>query len=123
MTGTYETELKIVESHLQFRTGFFSRAEIFPAGEKRSVFVPLEALVNASDHKAHVFVFSSSESSADPSLGTVSKRMVSTGSIMGGAVVVEDGLAEGEWIVTVGAKFLRADKGVKALNYPEKQKP
>lgn len=123
VTGTYETELKILESHRQFRTGFFSRAEIFPAGEKHSLFVPLEALVNASDHRAHVFIFTSSGDSADPSLGAVSKRMVSTGSIIGGSVVVESGLAEGEWIVTVGAKFLRADKEVRAANYPEKQKP
>lgn len=123
VTGTYETELKITASHSQFRTGFFSRADIFPAGEKRSLFVPLGALVNASDNRAHVFVYASNGDSEDPSLGTVSKRMLTTGSIRGEGVVVLGGLSEGEWIVTVGAKLLMSGAEVKAANYPEKLKP
>lgn len=123
VTGTYETELKISESDRQFRTGFFARADIFPAGEKRSLFIPLEALINASDNRAHVFVFVSNGDSEDPSLGSVSKRMLTTGSIIGDGVVVQGGLSEGEWIVTVGAKLLRSGAEVRAANFPEKLKP
>ena len=117
MTGSYESELRIVESHPQFRTGFFSRVEIFPAGMEHSLVVPMEALVNASDRKAHVFVYSGAGDQDDPSRGTVSKRLLSTGRILGDRVVVLEGLKEGELIVTRGAKFLRADEQVRASNY------
>jgi len=117
MTGSYETELRILESHPQFRTGFFSRVEIFPAGTEHSLVVPMEALVDASDRKAHVFVYTGAGDQDDPSRGTVSKRLLNTGRILGDRVVVLDGLKKGEWIVTSGAKFLRADVEVRAANY------
>ena len=84
---------------------------------KHSLVVPMEALVNASDRKAHVFVFAGAGDQDDPSRGTVSKRLLNTGRILGDRVVVLDGLKEGEWIVTRGAKFLRADAEVRAANY------
>ena len=114
LTGSYETELRILESHPQFRTGFFSRVEIFPAGTEHSLVVPMEALVDASDRKAHVFVYIEAGDQDDPSRGTVSKRLLNTGRILGDRVVVLDGLEKGEWIVTSGAKFLRADVAVRA---------
>jgi len=117
MTGSYESELRLVESHPQFRTGFFSRVEIFPAGTEHSLVVPMEALVNASDRRAHVFVYAGAGDQDDPSRGTVSKRLLNTGRILGDRVVVLDGLKEGEWIVTRGAKFLRAEEEVRVANY------
>ena len=49
--------------------------------------------------------------------------MLTTGSIIGDGVVVQGGLSEGEWIVTVGAKLLRSGAEVRAANFPEKLKP
>ncbi len=129
VTGTYESELKILKSHPQFRTGFFSRADIYPAGSNRSLVVPLEALINASDQKAHVFVYAHTGDQTDQAgretqaRGTVSKRLLNTGRILGDRVVVLDGLEEGEWVVTGGAKFLRADMEVIAVNYNENIAP
>ncbi|MCP4310491.1 MAG: efflux RND transporter periplasmic adaptor subunit [Bacteroidetes bacterium] len=114
VTGTYESELLILQAHPQFRTGFFSRAEIYPAGVSRSLAVPIESLLDASDNMAHVFVY------ADNS---VSKRLLKTGRILGETVVVVDGLDEGEWIVTEGAKYLRADDEVVPVNHIEGEKP
>ncbi|MFO7670002.1 MAG: efflux RND transporter periplasmic adaptor subunit [Bacteroidales bacterium] len=119
VTGTYESELKILEADPQFRTGFFSRADIYPAGKNRSLVVPLEALLNASDHKAHVFVYAQTGDQAVQPRGTVTKRIISTGRILGDRVVVLDGLEEGEWIVTEGAKFLRPDMEVIPVHYNE----
>lgn len=118
VTGTYESELMVLQAHPQFRTGFFSRAEIYPAVICRSLAVPIEALMDASDQKAHVFVYE--ETGVQ---GTVSKRILKTGRIIGEKVVVVEGLDEGEWIVTEGAKYLRADDEVIALNYREREKP
>lgn len=118
-TATYESELKILKSHPQFRTGFFSRADIYPAGINRSLVVPLGALINASDYKAHVFVYTTTGGQAKSAKGAVTKRNLKTGRILGDRVVVLDGLEEGEWIVTEGAKFLREDMEVVAVNYDE----
>lgn len=117
-TGSYEAELKIKKAHKQFRTGYFSRADIFPADLKYALVVPLESLVNASDHRAFVFVFSPEDNTEGK--GTVVKRPVNTGRILGDRVVVIKGLSEGEWIVSQGAKFLRADMEVKAKQSNEK---
>lgn len=116
VTATYECELLILQSHPQFRTGFFSRAEIYPAGINHSLAVPIETLMDASDHRAHVFVYQQDRAG-------VSKRIVKTGRILGEMVVVLDGLAEGEWIVTEGAKYLKADDEVIPVNYTEMKKP
>jgi len=107
VTGTYESELLVMQAHPQFRTGFFSRADIYPAGVSKALAVPVEALMDASDRKAHVFIYSEDE--AKPELGKVSKRIVRTGRILGEMVLVLEGLNEGEWLVTEGAKYLRTD--------------
>lgn len=122
VTGTYEAELMILQAHPQFRTGFFSRAEIYPAGISRSLAVPIEALMNASDQKAHVFVYEETGVQGTQG-GAVSKRILKTGRIIGEKVVVIEGLDEGEWIVTDGAKYLKGDDEVIALNYTERNKP
>ena len=121
VTGTYESELLVLHAHTQFRTGFFSRAEIYPAGISRALAVPIEALMDASDQKAHVFVY---EETGDPGdqQGTVSKRILKISRILGERVIVEDGLEKGEWIVTKGAKYLRADEKVLPLNREEREK-
>lgn len=119
VTGTYESELLLMKAHPQFRTGFFSRADIYPAGVSRAIAVPIESLMDASDKKAHVFVFTKDEAKTEQ--GTVSKRIVRTGRILGEEVVVLDGLEEGEWIVTEGAKYLRADDVV-IPRKPEREK-
>ena len=122
VTGTYESELLLSRADPQFRTGFFSRAEIYPAGISRALVVPIEALMDASDHKAHVFVYTASEGQAVQQ-GTVSKRILKTGRILGEKVVVDGGLEKGEWIVTEGAKYLRADEKVVPHNRREREKP
>lgn len=120
LTGSYEAEMKIRESHKQFRTGYFSRADIFPAESKHALVVPLEALVNASDRKAHVFVYSKNGNEGE--MGTATKRPVDTGRILGDRVVVLNGLTEGEWIVSGGAKFLRTDMEVRGRKSNESSK-
>jgi RND family efflux transporter MFP subunit len=107
VTGTYEAELLILHAHPQFRTGFISKAEIFPARVIRAVMVPVEALLNASDHAAHLFVFRN---------GKAEKRVLRTGAILEDRVVVLEGLEEGELVITDGAKYLRADAEVIPVN-------
>ncbi len=120
LTGSYEVELMVLKAHPQFRTGFFSRVTIFPKDVTRSIVVPVEALLDAGDHRAHVFVLQQGEN-GKPS--TVLKRNLRTGQILGSQVVVLEGLDEGELVITDGARYLKAGMEVNPVNHPETDQP
>ena len=113
VTGTYETELMILQTLSQFRTGFISRAEIYPTEVKRSLVLPIHALVDATDNRAFIFVNRE---------GKAKKRRIRTGAILGEEVVVLEGLSEGEEVITDGAKYLREGSDVEIIHaiHPEK---
>ena len=72
--------------------------------------VPLESLLGANDNLASVYVYSD---------GEVKKRKIRTGRIMGDLVMVTEGIALGELVVTEGAKYIMKDSSVKAVNLDE----
>jgi len=114
VTGTYEAELIIVHPHPEFRTGFISRVDIYPRKFIHSLVVPIEALLNASDNSAHVFVYES---------GRANRRRIRTGAILNDQVVVLEGLSEGELIITDGAKYLSDKASVNAINLKDSSQP
>lgn len=107
VTATYETELLILQSKPGFRTGFISRAEIYPSEVVRSMVLPMHALIDATDNRAFIFVLSE---------GKAVKRAIRTGAILGEEVVVLEGLSEGEEVVTDGAKYLREGSEVELVH-------
>jgi len=109
VTATYEAELLILQSLPGFRTGFISRAEIYPSKLHRSLVLPLHALIDATDRRA--FVFLTSEGKAE-------KKAIRTGDILGEEVVILEGLEEGEEVVTQGAKYLREGMLVEIVPNP-----
>jgi RND family efflux transporter MFP subunit len=110
VTGTYEVELRILQAHEQFRSGFISRAYIFPTATSHAVVVPLEALLGASDNRASVYVYKD---------GEVRKRRVRTGRIVDDLILVSEGLEPGELIVTEGAKYILKGSRVNPVNLTE----
>ncbi|MEN8202553.1 MAG: efflux RND transporter periplasmic adaptor subunit [Bacteroidota bacterium] len=114
VTGTYEAELVIVHPHSEFRTGFISRVDIYPRKLHRSLVVPIEALLDASDNTAHVFIYDR---------GKASRRRIRTGTILNDQVVVMDGISEGELVITDGAKYLSDNTGVNAVNLKDPSQP
>jgi len=112
VTATYEVELLIIKAMSGFRTGFISRAEIYPATVNRSLVLPIHSLIDATDNRAFIFVHQD---------GKVDKRRVRTGTILGEEVVVLEGLGEGEEVITDGAKYLRQGSEVEIIheNDPE----
>jgi len=114
VTGTYEVELLILKSLPQFRTGFFSRVQIYPTEIKRFLVVPIEALLDANDKTASVFVYDQ---------GKAIKRRISTGTILDDRIVILEGLEEGEFVITDGAKYVRDDSEVNLLDRTESQVP
>jgi RND family efflux transporter MFP subunit len=107
VTGTYEAELRILRTNSQFRSGFISRAYIFPTKSTRSVVVPLEALLGASDKRAFVYVYRE---------GELIRRRIRTGRIVDDLIMVIEGLEPGELVVTEGAKYIREDSRVSPVN-------
>ena len=110
VTGTYEVELRVLRREPQFRTGFISRAFIYPGQSSKSVVVPLEAVLEASDKNAMVYVYRD---------GTVSKRPIRIGRMVGDMILVPEGLEAGELIVTEGSRYIREDSRVEPVN-PDK---
>ena len=114
VTGTYEAKVLIPKPLSEFRTGFICRVELFPGETSRSLVVPIESLVDASDRNANVFVYEQ---------GMALKRRLRIGAILNEQVEVLDGLSEGELVVTEGAKILGNDQKVNAVNLNEVELP
>ncbi len=112
VTGTYEAELGILHTNPQFRSGFISRAYIFPTQSSTAAMVPLEALLEASDKKAIVYVYKD---------GELSKRRIRTGRIVDDLIMVLEGLEPGELVITEGAKYIRDDSQISPVNLKQNE--
>jgi len=113
-TGSYEVELAIHRPREQFRTGFFSRARIFPAATGRYLVVPLEALLDATDNLASIYLWRD---------GEVINKRIRTGPVHQGWAVVLEGLDSGDLVVTDGARFIRKGSTVHPVNLKEMATP
>jgi RND family efflux transporter MFP subunit len=107
VTATYEAELLILHALPGFRSGFISRAEIYPSEIKRSMVLPLHALIDATDNRAFVYIYRE---------GKAEKRRIRTGAILGEEVVVSQGLSKGDLVITDGAKYLKEGTEVEVKN-------
>ena len=114
VTGTYEVELLILQTLPQFRTGYFSRVQIYPTEIRRFLVVPVEALLDASDNRATVYIYNQEKAI---------KQWIVTGSILQDKVEVIEGLEEGDLVITDGAKYVAEDSRVILSNQADTQKP
>ena len=105
-TGTFEVELQIQNAgNLKLVSGFVAKAEI-AHGSKKSLVIPVEALVEADGQNAYVFVLNASGK-------TVDKYPITVGRIVGQEVEVLDGLDLETQVVVRGANFLSDKAKVK----------
>jgi RND family efflux transporter MFP subunit len=107
VTGTYEVELRILQTDSQFRSGFISRAFIYPTRSISALVVPLEALIGASDNRAVVYIYKD---------GELSRRRIRTARIVGDKIMVLEGIESGELLVKEGAKYIRVDSRINPVN-------
>jgi len=112
VTGTYEAELRILHTNPQFRSGFISRAYIFPTQPSSAVMVPLEALLEASDKRAIVYAYKD---------GELSRRRIRTGRIVDDLIMVIEGLEPGELVITEGARYIREDSRISPVNLKQNE--
>ncbi|MBN1952568.1 MAG: efflux RND transporter periplasmic adaptor subunit [Bacteroidales bacterium] len=104
VTGTYEAELTILHPDSRFRAGYISRGWIYPAEKKKAILVPLDALLDAMDRRAYLFVIRK---------GLPEKIGVTTGAILNDRISIPEGLNEGDSLVTTGAQYI--SKGLKVI--------
>jgi RND family efflux transporter MFP subunit len=114
-TGTYEVELAVAPSGAAFVQGLVAKVEIdvAPSAAAR-LWIPVEALLEANGAWADVAVVahdaaapSSPVAAADrPATGTIERRRVHIGELVGSNVEVRAGLAVGERVVTDGAAWV-----------------
>jgi RND family efflux transporter MFP subunit len=100
LTATYLAELMLIKTKPQYRTGFIARAEIYPSVVVEALQIPLMALLDANDHTASVYVYEN---------GKALKRRVRTGLLTNDAIVIIEGLQEGEMVITDGMSYLSDD--------------
>jgi len=107
VTGTYESELLVLNGRPQFRTGFIARVVIYPEQTEHGCYIPLEALLDASDDRAHVYVVKN---------GKAVRQQVTTGILMGDGIIVREGLEAGDRVVTQGSSYLEQGTRVQVVN-------
>ncbi|MFT5883773.1 MAG: RND family efflux transporter MFP subunit [Arcticibacterium sp.] len=96
-TGTYEVELTLNGKGKRLLSGFMARANILSSSEKALLMVPIEALVEADEKDAFVFLLEG---------GIAKKTAVKIGQIWQNKVEVMSGLNLENALIVFGANFL-----------------
>ena len=105
-TGTFTIEVQLDAGNARFVQGLVAKVALTPQASGEVMVIPVQALVEANDKEAGVFVF-------DPSRQTVKRISVQIGRMSGGQIEVLDGLAAGTEVVTDGAAFLENGESVR----------
>ncbi len=98
-TGTFVVEVAVTPSEAGFVQGLIAKVTLNPSTGAATAVVPVQALVEASDNEASVFVLA-----ADGR--TVRRLSIRIGRMSDGAVEVLGGLAPGALLVIDGSAFL-----------------
>jgi RND family efflux transporter MFP subunit len=110
-TGTFEVEVEVEPAGARFVRGLVGKLRLTPGGDGATIraVVPVTAIVEADGPDAIVYVH-------DAAAGIAQRRPVKVGSIVGERVVVLDGLAPGERVVTDGAAWLTDGRAVRVVS-------
>ena len=106
-TGTFTVRISLENENDKLFSGLVAKAEIFAGKGKDFILLPVDALTDANDYTASVFVVEDNK--------PVKKR-IRLGRITGDNVIVESGLATGEEVVTDGSKYLDDESMIRISN-------
>jgi RND family efflux transporter MFP subunit len=112
-TGTFEIEIEVQAGGVRFARGLVAKVELDLAELKTvasgATLVPVSALVEANGPQATVYVL-------DTQRNIARRQQVTLGPIMGEQVVVTEGLAQGEQVITDGAAWLTDGRAVRVVS-------
>jgi multidrug efflux system membrane fusion protein len=107
-TGTFTVEVQL-DAAARFVQGLVARVALSPQNTAKAKVIPLQALLEANDKEAGVFVL-------DPATRVVHRINIQIGRMSGRSIEVLDGLALGEQVVTDGAAFLENGATVRVVS-------
>jgi membrane fusion protein, multidrug efflux system len=107
-TGTFTIEVQLDAGGARFVQGLVAKVALSPQATGTVKVIPVQALVEANDKEAGVFVL-------DPSRQTVHRISIEIGRMNGGLIEVLDGLPTGAEVVTDGAAFLENGEAVRVV--------
>lgn len=107
VTGTFEIELLLRESHPEFRTGFMARVTLFPSTAVSGFWLPMAAVHDLEDKIGKIFVLD----------GTYAReRRITTGPLHNGGMIVTGGLEGSEQVIVGGSAYLEDGQEVRIKN-------
>lgn len=107
VTGTFEVELLLSESHPEFRTGFMARVTLFPSGSVSGYWLPMTAVHDLADQTGKIFVLDSTRAL---------ERSITTGPLHNGGIIVTGGLKGTETVIVGGSAYLEDGQEVRIKN-------
>jgi multidrug efflux system membrane fusion protein len=105
-TGTFSVEVQLEAGGARFVQGLVAKVALSPQRIASGKVIPLQALLEANDKEAGVFVL-------DPATRVVHRVNIQIGRMSAGRIEVLDGLATGTEVVTDGAAFLENGETVR----------
>jgi multidrug efflux system membrane fusion protein len=109
-TGTFEVEIEVAPAGARFVRGLVAKVDLAIRSQNESMqtVIPVTAIVEANGPVAVIYVH-------EPEEGVARRREITVGRIVGERVVVIDGLAPGEQVVTDGAAWLTDGHAVRIV--------
>jgi RND family efflux transporter MFP subunit len=105
-TGTFTVELQVDAGGARFVQGLVAKVALNPHNAASVKVIPLQALLEANDTEAGVFVF-------DPQTHVVHRQNIQIGRMSAGRIEVSAGLEPDAEVVTDGAAFLENGETVR----------
>jgi membrane fusion protein, multidrug efflux system len=105
-TGTFTIEIQLDSGGARFVQGLVAKVALTPQGSSQVQVIPVQALLEANDKEAGVFVL-------DEAAQEVHRVSIEIGRMNGGKIEVLKGLTDGEQVVTDGAAFLENGEKVR----------
>lgn len=101
-TGTFEVEITLAETPEGTASGFIGEARIDPADTTGTpvLAIPATAILEGHGSTANVYL-------VDEKTMTATQKRIGIGRVSGEEVIVEQGLDEGDRVVSAGAPYLR----------------
>jgi RND family efflux transporter MFP subunit len=107
-TGTFTVEVQIEAGGARFVQGLVAKVALTPQGTSQAQVIPVQALLEANDKEAGVFVL-------DEAAQVVHRVSVQIGRMSAGQIEVLSGLGAGAQVVTDGAAFLENGEKVRVV--------
>ncbi len=107
-TGIFTVEVQIDSGGARFVQGLVAKVALTPQGSSQVKVIPVQALLEANDKEAGVFVLNEAAQ-------VVHRVSIQIGRMNAGRIEVLDGLSDGAQVVTDGAAFLENGEKVRVV--------